>query len=312
MSSCSMSTSPFISTEEKPSWLKIRMPTGEAEKKYEQVKLLTKSKRLHTICVEAKCPNMNECWSGGTATFLLMGDICTRYCRFCATKSARAGVPMHDLADEPENLAAAVDEMKLEYIVLTSVDRDDLADQGSEHFAKCVRAVKQRTPHVIVETLIPDFRGDESCIARVADAKPDVISHNLETVRELQGGIRDRRANYEQSLSVLASVKRLYPHIFTKSALMLGLGERDEQIKEAMDDLRAIDCDILTLGQYLQPSRRHLAVKEFIRPDKFRYWEEVGKKKGFLFVAAGPFVRSSYRAGEFFIKNIVKGRAASS
>lgn len=309
MSSCSMNVSPFAEIVSKPEWIKTKMPSGKAAEKFEEVKKLTKGKMLHTICVEAKCPNINECWSVGTATFLLMGDICTRYCRFCATKSARLGVPMHELANEPKNLAAAVEEMKLEYIVLTSVDRDDLEDQGSGHFADCVQVVKGKAPKVIVEVLIPDFRGNETCIKRIVESRPEVIAHNIETVKELQEKVRDRRANYEQSLNVLKSVKKLNPKIYTKSALMLGLGETDGQIKQAMDDLRAINCDILTIGQYLQPTKKHLPVQEYIRPEKFKYWQKIGEEKGFLFVASGPFVRSSYKAGEFFMKNIIEKKS---
>ena len=290
---------PFVNpaTEQKPGWLKIKLPQGNEIREYEHVKKLTKDKKLHTICVEARCPNINECWAGGTATFLLMGDICTRYCRFCHTKSSREGLPMHELASEPENLANAVGEMKLEYIVLTSVDRDDLENQGSQHFADCVRAVEQAHPNVIIELLIPDFRGDESCIKRVVESGAEVIGHNMETVESLQTTVRDRRAGYTQSLHVLTTIKKLNPKIYTKTALMLGLGEKDEEIEKTMDDLRAIDCDIITFGQYLQPSRKHLAVQEYVTPEKFKHWQKRAEEKGFLYCASGPFVRSSYRAG---------------
>lgn len=289
--------------KQKPEWLRIRMPTGKARERYDCVKKLTTGLRIHTICVEAKCPDISECWGCGTATFLLMGDICTRYCRFCNTKSSSVGIPMSELVDEPENIAAAVGEMNLKYVVLTSVDRDDLPDQGSQHFADCVRAIRQRHPDVAIELLIPDFQGDENCLRRIVDAKPDVIGHNLETVQELHARVRDLRASYQQSLAVLAAIKKLSQKTLTKSALMLGLGENDEQIEKAMGDLRAVGCDILTLGQYLQPGSAQLPVEEYIKPEKFDYWREVGEKKGFLFVASGPFVRSSYKAGEFFIKH---------
>ena len=297
-------------TEQKPPWLKIKLPTGNEISKYERVKQLTKSKRLHTICVEAKCPNLNECWSGGTATFLLMGDVCTRYCRFCHTKSARNGVPMRDLEEEPAHLADAVDEMKLEYVVLTSVDRDDLADQGSKHFATCVNAVKTKTPKVKVELLIGDFRGDEGCLKTVVASGAEVIGHNVETVERLQATVRDRRANYQQSLGVLSKIKKLNPALYTKTALMLGLGETDEEIEKTMDDLRAINCDIITFGQYLQPSKRHIVVQSYVAPEKFAYWQKIAEKKGFLYCASGPYVRSSYRAGEFFMKGIIGRKQA--
>lgn len=289
----------------KPDWIRTRAPSGEGAAQFEHVKALTQNKKLHTICVEAKCPNISECWSVGTATFLLMGDICTRYCRFCSTKSARNGVSMLQLADEPHNLAEAVKELKLDYVVLTSVDRDDLADQGAGHFATCIRAVKELAPEVIIEVLIPDFRGDETCIKTIVDAGPEVISHNVETVRELQSIVRDLRANYDQSLGVLVTAKKLNPKVFTKSALMLGLGERDEQIIKTMDDLRAINCDILTIGQYLRPSKKHIAIQNYVTPEKYAEFGKIGKEKGFLYVASGPFVRSSYKAGEFFLKNVI-------
>ncbi|MDO8554002.1 MAG: lipoyl synthase [Candidatus Micrarchaeota archaeon] len=299
---------PFVNpdTAQKPPWLKIKLPEGDEIGKYEHVKQLTKSKKLHTICVEARCPNINECWSGGTATFLLMGDICTRYCRFCHTKSAREGVPMRDLKEEPEHLADAVKEMKLEYIVLTSVDRDDLSDQGSEHFATCVRKVKETTPHVLVELLIPDFRADEKCLKTVVDSGAEVVGHNMETVERLQGTVRDNRAGYQQSLSVLTTIKKINPNTYTKTALMLGLGETDEEIEKTMDDLRAINCDIITFGQYLQPSKKHIAVQSYVTPEKFKFWQKKAEDKGFLYCAAGPYVRSSYRAGEFFMKGILE------
>jgi lipoic acid synthetase len=304
-----MTNSTAVPALQKPEWLRTRMPVGKDAETYEHVKALTKNKMLHTICVEAKCPNIMECWSVGTATFLLMGDICTRYCRFCSTKSARQGISMLELADEPHNLAKAVEEMKLEYVVLTSVDRDDLPDQGAGHFAKCIRAIKDSHPNVNVEVLIPDFRGNEECVKMIVDAGPEVIAHNIETPEELQSKVRDLRANYRQSLGVLATVKRLNPKIYTKSALMLGFSETDAQVEKSMDDLRAIGCDILTIGQYLRPSMRQLPVLKYVAPEKFREFQALGERKGFLYVASGPFVRSSYRAGEFFMKGILKKQA---
>ena len=295
--------------QRKPEWLKIHLPKGEAIGKYAGVHSTLKGLGLVTVCEEALCPNINECWGGGTATFMVMGDTCTRGCRFCNVKTAAIGRKLDE--EEPSKLAQAIKEWGLKYVVVTSVDRDDLPDQGAGHFAECIREIKKQRPETIVEVLIPDFRGDAGCIDKIIGAKPDVIAHNIETVRELQGSVRDRRANYEQSLFVLKYVKKTAPAIFTKSSIMLGLGESDAQLNQAMDDLRANDVDILTLGQYLRPSSWHLEVKEFVKPEKFAQLKEVGGQKGFAFVAAGPFVRSSYRAGEFFIENIIEKHGSS-
>ena len=292
--------------ERKPEWLKVRLPSGEGIGRYAGVKGTLKGMGLVTVCEEALCPNINECWGGGTATFMVMGDTCTRGCRFCNVKTAAKGKMLD--REEPAKLAKAIKEWGLKYVVITSVDRDDIEDQGAGHFAECIREIKKQRPETIVEVLIPDFRGDEKCIDKIIEARPDVIAHNIETVKGLQISVRDRRANYEQSLSVLSYVKKKNPEIFTKSSIMLGLGENDAQLFEAMDDLRKNDVDILTLGQYLRPSSWHLEVKEFVRPEKFAMLKEIGEKKGFAFVAAGPFVRSSYKAGEFFIENIIDKR----
>lgn len=283
----------------KPDWLKIRPPDQE---KYEYVKNTLREVNLVTVCEEAKCPNISECWSGGTATFMVMGDTCTRTCKFCNVKTGYGVRPLDP--DEPENLAKAINKLNLNYVVITSVDRDDLKDQGSSHFAQCISKIKELIPKLLVEVLIPDFRGDEKLIQKIIDVNPDVIAHNIETVKRLQGKVRDPRANYEQSLGVLDYVKN-NSNIFTKSSIMVGFGETKEEVIETMKDLRKIKVDILTLGQYLRPTHRLLSVKEYVSPEQFEYYKESGIKLGFLYVASGPFVRSSYRAGELFIKNVL-------
>ncbi|MBI2143011.1 lipoyl synthase [Candidatus Woesearchaeota archaeon] len=295
----------------KPEWLKIRPPTET----FTELRQLISHFGLHTVCEEAHCPNMSECWSGGTATFMVLGDTCTRGCKFCAVKT---GNPKGAVSNaEPLMLARCVKEMnalngggsgsqKMDYIVITSVDRDDLPDQGASHFARCIAEVKKANPGIMVEVLTPDFRGSVECVKTIVDANPDVFDHNIETVRRLQRKVRDPRAGYEQSLSVLAAVKDINPGIFTKSSVMLGLGETEDEVVEAMRDLRGIDVDILTLGQYLRPSGWHLAVAEYVAPERFNKLKLLGEGLGFKYVAAGPFVRSSYRAGELFVKNVLK------
>lgn len=282
----------------KPEWLKIRLATNSS---FSNIKAALKQSNLHTVCEEAHCPNISECWNTGTATFMLMGDTCTRGCKFCAVKT---GSPMKKLdADEPKNLAKALAKIRLfEHVVLTSVNRDDLEDGGASHFAECIKEVKKAYPEIIVEVLIPDFNGDANALKKIIDAKPDVIAHNAETVERLQKKIRDPRANYWQSLKVLENVKKMNPCIYTKSSIMLGLGETDEEVIQSMKDLRAMNADILTLGQYLMPTDWNIAVSEFVEPQKFEYFRQKALELGFLFVAAGPFVRSSYKAGELFIK----------
>lgn len=286
----------------KPEWLKIKpLPIGE---KFSKIKNALKKRNLYTVCGESHCPNIPECWANeGTATFLLMGDVCTRACRFCNIKT---GSPKPLDAEEPEKIASAIAEMELDYAVLTSVDRDDLPDQGANHFAECIREIKKQHPETIVEVLIPDFRGDELAIKTIVDADPEVIAHNLETVKELQRKARDYRANYEQSLKVLRTVKKFDPRIFTKSSLMLGLGEAEEQVLQAMKDLRANDVDIITFGQYLRPSGWHLKVEAYIKPEKFEWYKQKALELGFAYCASGPFVRSSYKAGELFVKNVLQ------
>lgn len=255
---------------------------------------------------------LGECWNGGedriaTATIMLLGDECTRGCRFCSVKTSRK--PAAPDPNEPENTANAICSWDIDYIVLTSVDRDDLPDQGSSHIAQTIRLIKEKKPSLLVECLTPDFRGDEKCIETIVRSNLDVYAHNVETVRELQSHVRDHRANFEQSLNVLIHAKKINPNLITKTSLMLGLGETMEQIRETMRQIRTrgnVDC--LTLGQYMQPTRRHLKVKEYVRPEVFEELKTYGESIGFLYVASGPLVRSSYRAGEYFIKNIVKNR----
>ncbi|MFA5895424.1 MAG: lipoyl synthase [Thermoplasmata archaeon] len=292
-------------TERKPEWLRVRPPAGE---NYAHLKSLLRDLGLHTVCEEAHCPNVWECWGGGTATIMLLGDVCTRGCRFCAVKS---GNP-HGIVDleEPRKVAAAIAELGLSYVVLTSVDRDDLTDGGASHFAATIRAIKARDPDVLVEALIPDFQGDREAVRTVVEARPDVLDHNVETVRRLQGVARDRRANYEQSLQVLRDAKAMRADLFTKSSIMLGLGETREEVLETMEDLRANEVDILTLGQYLRPSEWHLPVQEYVPPEAFDELREAGEALGFLYVVAGPLVRSSYRAGEFFLERVIRERKA--
>ncbi len=291
----------------KPEWLRIRPPKGDA---FVGVKATVKELGLHTVCESAHCPNLSECWSGGTATFMVLGNTCTRGCRFCAVNHGPKGEALDP--GEPAKLAQAVKKWGLKYVVITSVDRDDLPDQGAGHFAECIRELRAQVPEVLVEVLIPDFRGDRQAVETICAAKPHVIAHNLETTEDLQKFVRDPRANYQQSLSVLKMVKQADPGIYTKSALMLGLGESEEMVEKAFADLRAIGCDFLTLGQYMRPSARHLPVVEWVSPVKFKSLEQSALDAGFLYCAAGPFVRSSYKAGEFFIASVIKKRGALS
>ena len=287
----------------KPEWLSIRPVSTE---KYGEIKDTISSYNLHTVCTEAHCPNITECWGSGTATFMVLGELCTRGCRFCAvSKSARGGAvdPL-----EPVKLADVVKKWGLSYIVLTSVCRDDLPDQGSQHFADCVREIKRLNPNTLVEVLIPDFRGDIDCLRRVVDAKPDVVGHNIETVERLSGKVRDRRAEYRQSLEVLENVKKIAPKRYTKSAIMLGMGETEEEVLRALADLREVGVDFIAMGQYLRPSERHAELKEYVHPDRFEYFRKRALEMGFRYAAAGPFVRSSYKAGEHFISAMVKSQ----
>lgn len=286
-------------TGRKPPWIKVRLPTGERQARYNQVRERARDLGLHTVCEEAKCPNIGECWGGGTATFMVMGDICTRGCRFCAVTTRRKGGPLDAL--EPQKVANAIAEMQLDYVVVTSVDRDDLPDQGADHLAACIREIQARNPRTLLEVLIPDFRGDLSLLQRVIDAEPTVLAHNVETIPRLTARVRDPRATWDQSVAVLAHVKATRPEMFTKSSLMVGLGETLDEVVDAMRALRAVGVDFLTLGQYLQPTPLHLKISEYVTPERFAEYEQLGLGLGFTYVASGPLVRSSYKAGEFFI-----------
>ncbi len=289
--------------ERKPEWLTVRPPSGEG---YAHLKGLLHSLDLHTVCEEARCPNLGECWGGGTATIMLMGDVCTRGCRFCAVAS---GNPRGALdLDEPRMVAIALADLDLTYVVLTSVDRDDLPDGGASHFARTVREIKARRPDLLVEALIPDFRGDLDAIRAVVDAGTDVLDHNVETVPRLQRRVRDPRAGYRQSLRVLAGARTMREGLFTKSSIMLGLGETEDEVLAVMRDLRAVGVDFLTIGQYLRPSGWHLPVDEYVPPERFDRLRAAGESMGFLYVASGPLVRSSYRAGEYFLEKVVRER----
>ncbi len=290
----------------KPSWIKMRPPAGE---KYLELKRMFKELNLATVCQEAQCPNVSECWSGGTATIMLMGDTCTRGCRFCDVKT---GNPKGVIdSEEPQKVSYAISKMGLEYVVLTSVDRDDLPDEGSGHFAETIELIKMLDPKLIVEVLTPDFKGNREFVAKIVNAKPDVFAHNVETVKRLTPAVRDPRATYQQSLDVLKMVKEMDSTRYTKSSIMLGLGETDAEVQQCLEDLRAVGCDVVTFGQYLQPRRRHLMVQEYLTPEKFAHWQSVAENMGFLYVASGPLVRSSYRAGEFFMKGIVEKQRAA-
>ncbi len=275
----------------KPEWLKMRVQNSP---KFEAVRSIVHEHRLATVCEEAKCPNISECWSAGTATIMLMGDVCTRACRFC---SVNTGNPAGWLdPDEPANTAEAVRLMDLKYVVLTSVNRDDLADGGAGHYAAVVRATKAMNPQTAVEALTPDFLGDLQAVEVLLDSGIEVFAQNVETVKRLTHPVRDPRAGYEQTLEVLAYGKAYRPDVITKTSLMLGLGEREDELKVCMDDLRSHSVDVLTLGQYLQPTRHHLPVERFVTPDEFALYREWGLERGFLEVVSGVFVRSSYRA----------------
>jgi lipoic acid synthetase len=290
-----------LQVEAKPRWLTVEPPSGE---EYGRLKQLFINLNLHTVCQEAHCPNVHECWGGGTATLMLMGDVCSRACRFCMVTPGKPNGVID--ASEPENVAFALSQMGLTYVVITSVDRDDLPDGGASHFAKTIRLVKERSPTLLVEVLIPDFQNDIEALRTVVASHPDVIAHNIETTFSLTPKVRDPRAGYWQSLSVLKNIKKLSPGTHTKSSIMVGLGESEEEVVQAMIHLRQADVDFLTVGQYLRPSPRHLPVVEFVKPDRFRRYEDLGRGLGFRYVASGPLVRSSYRAGEFYIRSVLE------
>lgn len=292
-----------------PPWLKARLPSGES---YERIKALSSRLRLHTVCEEARCPNLGECWSGGTATFMVLGETCSRGCRFCSVAPLTSSAPPDP--KEPENLAETISALDLSYVVLTTVCRDDLPDQGAAHVADCIRSVKARVPGILVEALVQDFRGDEGLLRTVMDGGAEVMAHNLETVDRLTATVRDRRAGYRQSLDVLRKIKTIDPARKSKSSIMLGLGETQEELEAALCDLRAAGVDIVTLGQYLRPTGapRHLPVQRWVAPEEFEGYGRLARSMGFLYVASGPFVRSSYRAGELFIHGVLRGTAHAS
>ena len=276
-----------------PEWLRITLPTSDT---FSRTRSLLGELKLHTVCESAKCPNHWECWSKGTATFMIAGDRCTRACGFCAVSTAK---PLALEADEPARVAEATRRMKLKHVVITAVARDDLKDGGAEHFRQTIEAVRQLNPGIVIEVLVPDFNESDAAIENVLNANPHIFNHNLETVRRLTPEVR-HRATYDRSLSVLKKVKvQRGAAIYTKSGIMLGLGEREEEVLTAMRDLRASNCDILTLGQYLQPTLKHLPVIEFVRPEKFAEYKVQAEALGFVHVASGPMVRSSYHADEF-------------
>jgi lipoic acid synthetase len=273
----------------KPLWLKVRHPTGM---KFQKLQKALHDNGLNTVCRSANCPNIGDCWSRGTATFMILGSICTRNCRFCAVKKGREGEPLDPL--EPERIAALVKETELNHVVLTSVDRDDLKDGGAGHFADCIRALKCLDRNITTEALIPDFQGDVLCLQKIIEACPDIIAHNIETTEEIQALVRDRRAGYRLSLDVLEHIKLKSSSIQTKSSLMLGLGETEDMILRTLCDLKNAGVDIITMGQYLRPTHQHLEVKEYLSPEKFQYYKKKAQDMGFLSVISGPLVRSSY------------------
>jgi lipoic acid synthetase len=275
--------------QRKPAWLRVKMPSGST---YFELKRLARQHRLHTVCEEAMCPNIGECWNQRSATFMLLGDTCTRSCGFCAVKTGRPGVIDEQ---EPERVAAAIATLNLRYAVITSVNRDDVPDGGSHIFAATIRAVRQRLPHCRIEVLIPDFKGNWEALAEVVEARPDVLNHNMESIARLYHRVRPQ-AKYERSLELLWRVKQLDPAMRTKSGLMAGLGEDPVEIVASMQDLRRVECDLLTIGQYLRPSPQHLPVARFYHPDEFAALKQQGEAMGFAHVESGPLVRSSYHA----------------
>jgi lipoic acid synthetase len=279
----------------------VRAPGGD---NYAHLKKVLRERGLYTVCEEARCPNLGECWGGGTATFMVLGDVCTRGCRFCAVHSGNPGGVVDE--QEPAKVADAVRAMGLDYVVLTMVNRDDLADDGAAHVAACIGEIKRRSPDVLVEALIGDFNGRTDLVDIVCEAAPDVLAHNVETVERLQTSVRDRRSSFEQSLGVLAHARRHRRAPYTKSSIMLGLGERQDEVVTAMAAMRRHDVDFLTLGQYLQPTGGHLRVHEFVPPAAFDEYRRLAEEMGFRYVAAGPLVRSSYRAGELFIRTLIR------
>lgn len=303
-SSVNVKSSGSKKTLPKPAWLRAAPPSGD---NYERLRDTVRSLKLATVCEEARCPNIGECWGGAkgtaTATIMIMGDTCTRGCSFCSVKTSRSPAALD--ADEPENVSKAISDWGLDYVVLTSVDRDELPDQGANHFAKTVRLLKARSPHILIECLTPDFRGVKELVGIVATSGLDVFAHNIETVERLQRRVRDYRANYRQSLSVLEHAKVAKSSLVTKTSIMLGLGEEAADVRQTLVDLRSAGVDVVTFGQYLRPTRRHMSVNRFVTPEEFSQWQAEAQLLGFKYVAAGPLVRSSYRAGELFLKGML-------
>ena len=287
----------------KPSWIRVKAPTSKA---YMETRALMREKKLHTVCEEAACPNIGECWSKKHATVMILGDICTRACAFC---NVSTGKPGQVDAQEPENLAVSVAEAGMKHVVITSVDRDDLADGGADQFVQCITRIRETSPGTTIEVLTPDFKGKQGAVEAVVAAGPDVFNHNLETVPRLYPSIRPG-ARYFHSLQLLARAKELNPTIFTKSGIMVGLGEEKDEILQVMDDLRSANVDFLTIGQYLAPTPRHAAIDRFVTPDEFAEYKRVGEGKGFLLVASTPLTRSSYHADADFAELQAKRRAA--
>jgi len=294
------SSAAAIPNARKPRWLRAKMPAGAG---FQQVRGIVREHRLATVCEESMCPNIGECWNHGTATIMVMGSVCTRACRFCAVDTGNPNGWLDP--QEPINAARSVQLMGLRYVVITSVDRDDLDDGGAAHYAACVRAIRELNPDTAVEALTPDFRGDKACVETVVDSGLQVFAQNLETVERLTHVVRDRRAGYRQTLDVLAHAKRHRPDVITKTSLMLGLGETDSEIRQALDDLAAHQVDIVTFGQYLRPTPNHLAVERFVSPEEFARYRDIGLALGFMEVVSGPLVRSSYRADRVFEQNNV-------
>ena len=281
----------YIPIERKPTWLRVK---SQNSSKYRELKSIVSEKKLHTVCEEAMCPNIQECWSHGTATFMLLGSVCTRACRFCAVDT---GNPKGSLdKDEPIKVASSIAHMNLKYAVLTSVNRDDLRDGGAEHFSHTIQAIKEKAPEVIVEALVPDFLGNKQSIEILLNSKLEVFAQNLETVSRLTKRVRDPRAGYDQTLEVLSYAKQHSPSVITKTSLMVGLGETEEEILKTFDDIRRTGVDVLTLGQYMRPTVNHLPVEKWYTPEEFEYFKDLAIEIGFLEVASGPMVRSSYRA----------------
>ena len=283
---------PSLHQAKKPEWIKVRLPSNPV---FFSTKALISDLRLHTVCESAQCPNRWECWSQGTATFMIAGERCTRACGFCAVSTAK---PFALDSDEPARVAEAIRRMKLKHVVITAVARDDLADGGAKHFSETIRAIREIDPEIVIEVLTPDFNGKEDCLRLVLEARPDIFNHNLETVERLTPVVRSR-AKYRLSLNVLRRAKTLDPGAVTKSGIMLGLGETETELFQAMDDLRESEVRVLTLGQYLRPTPDHLPVVEYIRPEAFEFYKEIAGQKGFEYVASGPLVRSSYHAADY-------------